>query len=369
MKKLFLNSPVLLLLLIVALSGCGTTGEKAASLSVIYGIMAVFSLFLLIGYCSLVRKKDPWFLLLFSSVLIVNIGYSALAVSRTLEEALLANRISYLGSVCLPLSMLMIILNVCKINYKKWISGFLLAISIFVFAVAASPGYLDIYYKEVSLEIVDGVSRLYKIYGPWHSLYFVYLFGYFGAMITAIFQSAAKQRLESAGHAAILIVAVFVNIGVWFIEQFVKIDFEILSVSYIISELFLLGLHLMLQEQESPDRLPVSQDSSEETHASPVISTGALSNSDKTPEFDKFPDTVKESYEQFLDGIRSLTPTEHTIYEFYLEKKTTKEILELLNIKENTLKFHNKNIYSKLGVSSRKQLLEVYNEINSVPTD
>jgi DNA-binding CsgD family transcriptional regulator len=30
-----------------------------------------------------------------------------------------------------------------------------------------------------------------------------------------------------------------------------------------------------------------------------------------------------------------------------------------LNIKENTLKFHNKNLYSKLGISSRKQLLSI----------
>lgn len=30
-----------------------------------------------------------------------------------------------------------------------------------------------------------------------------------------------------------------------------------------------------------------------------------------------------------------------------------------LNITENTLKYHNKNIYSKLGVSSRKQLIEI----------
>ncbi len=28
-----------------------------------------------------------------------------------------------------------------------------------------------------------------------------------------------------------------------------------------------------------------------------------------------------------------------------------------LNIKENTLKYHNKNLYSKLGVCSRKQLI------------
>ena len=29
------------------------------------------------------------------------------------------------------------------------------------------------------------------------------------------------------------------------------------------------------------------------------------------------------------------------------------------HIKENTLKYHNRNIYSKLGVSSRKQLLQI----------
>ena len=45
---------------------------------------------------------------------------------------------------------------------------------------------------------------------------------------------------------------------------------------------------------------------------------------------------------------------------------TTKEIMAYLNIKENTLKFHNKNLYSKLGVTSRKELVEVYKQISSV---
>ena len=45
--------------------------------------------------------------------------------------------------------------------------------------------------------------------------------------------------------------------------------------------------------------------------------------------------------------------------QFYLEGKSTKEIMEEMSIKENTLKYHNKNIYSKLGVSSRKQLIEI----------
>ena len=44
--------------------------------------------------------------------------------------------------------------------------------------------------------------------------------------------------------------------------------------------------------------------------------------------------------------------------ELYLQGKNGKQIAEIAGIKENTLKFHNKNIYSKLGISSRKQLLK-----------
>ena len=353
MKKLSLIAPVLLAF-ILALSGCGTAGEKTASITLIYSAMTVCSFLLFVGYCYLAKQKDFWFLLLFSSVFVVNAGYLALSVSKTLELALLSNRISYLGSVCLPLSMLMIIFNVCKIKYPKWLLGILLTTSIMIFIVAASPGYLNIYYKEVTLEISNGVSSLRKVYGPCHALYYFYLFGYFGTMVYTIFYSAAKHTLESVSHAVILIVAVFVNVGVWFIEQFVKIDFEILSISYIISELFLLGLHMMIQENAANKEHPDAPLSAPQTQEHPELLTAPFNRS---AEFE-------EQQQIFGEGVKLLTPTERSIYNFYLERKTTKEIMGILNIKENTLKFHNKNIYSKLGVSSRKQLIEIYDKLH-----
>lgn len=65
-----------------------------------------------------------------------------------------------------------------------------------------------------------------------------------------------------------------------------------------------------------------------------------------------------DDYSHFLDGLHRLTPAEQRIFDLYLAGKSAKEILDVLQIKENTLKFHNKSIYSKLGVSSRKQLLQ-----------
>ena len=45
------------------------------------------------------------------------------------------------------------------------------------------------------------------------------------------------------------------------------------------------------------------------------------------------------------------------VYDLYLQGKSTAQVLEELNITQNTLKYHNRNIYGKLGVSSRKELL------------
>ena len=330
-------------------SGCSSVGDGSASLSIIYGVAAVLSALLLIGCLFLIRKKRQWFVLLFSSVLVVNIGYAFLSVSSCLEMALLANCVSYLGSVFLPLAMLMIILNITNTRTKRWVPLSLFSLAVVVFLIAASPGIFPIYYKEVSFEIVNGVSTLVKVYGPLHPLYLVYLLGYFSAMIAVIIRASIKKTFDSTAHAVIIAMAVFVNIGVWFIEQIFSMDFEFLSVSYIITELFLCGVHMVVNENQRLRELVQQKE-----EALRATRTGD-SRSDRA--------VSAEMMEYFAQGLETLTSQERQIYEAYLSGTSTKDIMMELNIKENTLKFHNKNLYSKLGVSSRRQLLEIYRAI------
>ena len=63
---------------------------------------------------------------------------------------------------------------------------------------------------------------------------------------------------------------------------------------------------------------------------------------------------IQDDYDHFCSGLRSLTPKERTIFDLYLEGKTVPEILQIAEVKESTLKYHNGNIYSKLGVFSKK---------------
>ena len=350
MKKHYLwRIPAVFLLF--SLSGCSAIGAKATSISIIYAVAATISLLLLIGYLYLIPKKNKWFLILFSSVFVVNIGYTLLATSNGLGAALMANRLSYLGSVFLPLSMLMIILSLTHTKYSPWISRCLIGLALIVFLIAASPGILDIYYKEVSFEVVNGVSTLIKVYGPLHPIYLFYLIGYFSSMVTVIIHASLKKTISSTSYAVIVAIAVFVNIGVWLIEQLTHINFEFLSVSYIISELFLLGAHLVMDENQ---RL-------KEEIEQRVANLTAQKSDKKTTSTEA---VTNEAKEYFSNGLATLTPTEKLIFNAYIAGSTTKEIMAELEITENTLKFHNKNLYSKLGVSSRKQLILVYKSIN-----
>lgn len=73
---------------------------------------------------------------------------------------------------------------------------------------------------------------------------------------------------------------------------------------------------------------------------------------------EKMPEVDKDLFQMFVEGINTLTPKEKEIFDLYLQGKKAKEIMEILCINQNTVKYHNKNIYSKLGINSRKQLVE-----------
>lgn len=75
--------------------------------------------------------------------------------------------------------------------------------------------------------------------------------------------------------------------------------------------------------------------------------------------YDRKKEVCPDDYEYFLGGLKLLTPAEKNIFNQYLDGKTIKQIAEENGIKESTVKFHNHNIYDKLGVTNKKQLLRL----------
>ena len=76
-------------------------------------------------------------------------------------------------------------------------------------------------------------------------------------------------------------------------------------------------------------------------------------------------ESVPDAFQTFVAGIPTLTKTERRIFDGYAAGLRTREIVEQLDIKDSTLRFHNKNIYEKLGVNSLKQLQQFVAILNS----
>lgn len=74
-------------------------------MATLYGIIFAVSL-LMVAICFFVdRKRDIWPMLLFISVSVCDLGYFLLSLSKTLDGALWANRLAYLGNVFQPFFM------------------------------------------------------------------------------------------------------------------------------------------------------------------------------------------------------------------------------------------------------------------------
>ena len=140
-------------------------------LSVVYGVVALLSALLFLTYFLYDKKKTRMFLALFGCVAVSNCGYFLLSICGSLAAAKLASCMSYFGGAFSMLIMLLVICDVCQVRMQKWMPWCLTGISIVSFLLAASGDWLGLYYRSVSLEIINGTTHLLKEYGPLHGLY------------------------------------------------------------------------------------------------------------------------------------------------------------------------------------------------------
>lgn len=308
-----------------------------------YSITLALSIGLLIAYTTIVKTKEFWLTLLYICVTIVNFGYLLLSFATSVEFAIFANDVAYLGSVFLSMCMFLTIVRLCGFQIKKLLVITCVSLGALMFAIIATSGFLPWYYESVSLSTINGTTKLVKDYGILHPLYMIYLLGYFLAMIITITVSVQKNKLGSPKFAGFIAGIVCSNIIVWMFEKFVNWEFEFLAVTYIISELLLLLLYWMLQDYIHKNDIPA-----------PIIEKKTIIIMDSTPSSEKVSALLA-----LLPNEKSLTSKEIEILKELVDGKSRKEIATEHHISENTVKTHVTHIYEKFGVSSKDALLSL----------
>jgi len=313
-------------------------------MTIAYSVIFAMSLLLPIGYYMFVRKKqnEPWLFALFLSVGVVNLGYLLLSLSKTVWFALTANKIVYFGQVFVPLCMFMIISGLCGFKYRKLVKYILVAVAMAMFSLVLTTGHLDWYYKSAELIYADGAVKLVKEYGILHPANLIYVLAYFVAMLVVIGISFRKSSGKSPKLVGLMLAVVIGNIGMWIVEKLVTLNFEFLSVSYLMSEFVFFFVYWMLQ-----DYIHIK-----DIHIPLVV--------DEKPAV-IFVDTKERAkkLERILSSLPdnvTLTARQTDILEGILDGMSRKEIASYLHLSENTIKMHTTSLFKTLKVSSREEI-------------
>ena len=256
---------------------------------------------------------------------------------------LLFTKVTYFGQITLLTSMLLTIVAVCGFKYNKVLPIVLFTVGGIMFMIVCTSGYLPWYYKEVTIDYVDGATKLIKEYGPLHIVYLVYILLCFCLLIATIIHSIVSKKVAEKKHAGLLIAIVLCNIVMWIIEKFVDWNFEFLSVSYILSESMLLFLYWMMQDYVHKNNLPVYDKST------PIVIVDSMTKAEK----------IKQIYAMLPEGT-TLSNRQIDVLEGILDGKSRKEIAADLYLSENTVKMHTSSLYRVLGVSSRDELRALF---------
>lgn len=319
-------------------------------MTILYGTIFAVSLIMIAVYSYVDRKREIWLLLLFISVAVCDLGYFLLSMAQNLEFALFANRISYLGNVFLPFFLLMMIINLSGVSYPKFLPWVLIAVNTVMLAITVSGGFLPIYYKEVTFEIIDSVPTLIKEYGPLHAFYKIFLFGYFASMVAVIICASVRKTVKSIKHSVFFAIVLIGNIAIWLIENMIHTTFEFLSVSYIVTEGLILFLYGILQDYGLLDTAQI-----ENTTADIEAAEEKLEASHEEV-IRYFSQTQIECIFEKWQLIETLSEREKEVLRFILANEKRQIIAHELFVTESTIKKHTANIFRKLESTSRAEL-------------
>ncbi|MBQ1849411.1 MAG: HD domain-containing protein [Lachnospiraceae bacterium] len=142
------------------------------------------------------RHFDVNLTMIFTLVPITCLGYALYALSENLREAVLANKIVYIGGCFLQLFVLFCILHLCQIQLKRWLRMTLFLACALIYGCVLTVGYTQTFYKSVTYETTENYFFLVKEYGPMHTVFYGMVVLFFLAGLFAIVYSyLAKSQI------------------------------------------------------------------------------------------------------------------------------------------------------------------------------
>ena len=210
-----------------------------------YEVLFGLSVLLTLIYIIIWHKHfDTHISLIFAFIPLVNLAYALMAHARTLDAALVAAKLTYVGGCFLSLFITQSIFGLCHINLKRWMSAVLMIMCLTSYAFALSMGNAPYFYKTVGFEIDKGVGRLVKTYGFAHTLTLIVIFSLVIISFTAMVYSLIKKKDVSNKTIVLLMLPATVSFFSYFANRFTPEGIDAMPLSYVFAQvIYLIIVH------------------------------------------------------------------------------------------------------------------------------
>ncbi len=192
------------------------------------------------------RHFDVNITIIYIIISVTNLGYWFKNTAPDLPQAIMANKIIYIGGCFLPYFILMCVLNLCNIRVSRLVKTIPLLLSVFVYFSVLSAGYFPWFYKETVYLKENEVVHLQSAYGSMHTVHYIVLAVYLAAGIFAIIYSYFKKKQVSHTILFFLFCPEVIAVVGYLGNRLLRFDFEIMPMTYVLAEIvYLLIVHRM----------------------------------------------------------------------------------------------------------------------------
>lgn len=202
-----------------------------------YTIMLILTIisFLAVWYEYQNKKTSYYYLVLIMIMMVANAGYLAVALSKSVEEAILANKILYLGSCFVPPIMLSLICMLVNYKIRIWMKCILYGASVIIYGMVLTIGYSDLYYKNVYLKSYHDATVIGHTYGIGHTVFYLFLMCHIILELGMIAYMVTRRRSVSKRNLIGITIMVITNVYLFLVGQLINPLVEVSPLTYAIN--------------------------------------------------------------------------------------------------------------------------------------
>ena len=190
------------------------------------------------------KRCDVHITLLFALVPVVNLGFLLVSRSQSLEAAIIANEVSYIGGCYLQLMIMLAVFSLCHIQLNRWIKTAFFALSTVIFLSTLTQGSNGLFYKSLSFTRENGISVLHKEYGPMHHVFLGMVVLYFVLSWAAIFFALARKKQVSRKILILMFLPEIVGMVCYFGGRLILPGLELMPAAYVFAQIvYLIIVH------------------------------------------------------------------------------------------------------------------------------